>query len=173
MHHLRAELMDRAGIWLESVQACSAAYTLQLRRPRLDGAFAGPCSPARALPATSNTSPLPACPYIHTCSSFLFLEKFIFLETFLYSHGIYWRNGWMIWRADIGGCFSVFYDKLSIKFSSFMDFISDGTLGGCFSPCETVKVLAVQSCLIVCDPMDHSPPGSSVHGFSRQESWSG
>ena len=117
--------------------------------------------------------PLPACPYIHTSSSFLFLEKFIFLETFLYSHGIYWRNGWMIWRADTGDYFSVFYDKLSIKFSSFMGFISDGTLGGCFSPCETVKVLAVQSCLIVCDPMDHSPPGSSVHGFSRQESWSG
>ena len=23
------------------------------------------------------------------------------------------------------------------------------------------------------DPMDHSPPGSSVHGFSRQEHWSG
>ena len=24
-----------------------------------------------------------------------------------------------------------------------------------------------------CDPMDCSPPGSSVHGFSRQEYWSG
>ena len=31
-----------------------------------------------------------------------------------------------------------------------------------------------QSCLTVCDPMDCSPPGSSVHGvFSRQEYWSG
>ena len=25
----------------------------------------------------------------------------------------------------------------------------------------------------LCDPMDHSLPGSSVHGFSRQEYWSG
>ena len=115
MHHLRAEFMDRAGIWLESVQACSAAYTLQLRRPRLDGAFAGPCSPARALPATSNTSPLPACTYIHTSSSFLFLEKFIFLETFLYSHGIYWRNGWMIWRADYRWLFLCFLWQVEHK----------------------------------------------------------
>ena len=31
----------------------------------------------------------------------------------------------------------------------------------------------LQSCLTLCDTMDCSPPGSSVHGFSRQESWSG
>ena len=31
----------------------------------------------------------------------------------------------------------------------------------------------VQSCLTLCDPMDHSLPGSSVHGISRQEYWSG
>ncbi|XP_059733212.1 zinc finger protein 677 isoform X2 [Bos taurus] len=30
-----------------------------------------------------------------------------------------------------------------------------------FSP----EVLVAQSCLILCDPMDHSPPGSSVHGI--------
>ena len=30
------------------------------------------------------------------------------------------------------------------------------------------------SCLTFCDPMDYSPPGSSVYGiFSRQEYWSG
>ena len=28
-----------------------------------------------------------------------------------------------------------------------------------------VKVLFVQSCLILCDPMDYCPPGSSVHGI--------
>ena len=28
-------------------------------------------------------------------------------------------------------------------------------------------------CLILCDPMHGSPPGSSVMGFSRQECWSG
>ena len=30
-----------------------------------------------------------------------------------------------------------------------------------------------QSCPTVCDPMDHSPPGSPVRGFPRQEHWSG
>ena len=47
-----------------------------------------------------------------------------------------------------------------------------------------VKVLAAQSCLTHCNPMDYSPPGSSVHGifqarilewvaifFSRVSSW--
>ena len=28
-----------------------------------------------------------------------------------------------------------------------------------------VKVLVAQSCLTLCDPMDCSPPGSSVHGI--------
>ena len=28
-----------------------------------------------------------------------------------------------------------------------------------------------QSCLTFCDPMDYSPPSSSVHGFLRQEDW--
>ena len=36
-----------------------------------------------------------------------------------------------------------------------------------------VKVLVVQSCLTLCDPMDCSPRASSVHGFSRQGYWSG
>ena len=35
------------------------------------------------------------------------------------------------------------------------------------------NVLVDQSCLTLCDPMDYSPPGSSVHGFFRQEYWSG
>ena len=34
--------------------------------------------------------------------------------------------------------------------------------------------LVAQSCPTLCDPLDCSPPGSSVHqGFSRQECWSG
>ena len=36
-----------------------------------------------------------------------------------------------------------------------------------------MKVLVDQSCLILCDPMDCSPPGSSVHGISQKEYWSG
>ena len=47
-----------------------------------------------------------------------------------------------------------------------------------------MKVLVTQSCLTLCDPMDYTPPGSSVHGilqarilewiaipFSRGSSW--
>jgi len=36
-----------------------------------------------------------------------------------------------------------------------------------------VVVLVSQLCPTLCDPMDYNPPGSSVHGSSRQESWSG
>ena len=30
---------------------------------------------------------------------------------------------------------------------------------------------SLQSCLTLCNPMDCSPPGFSVHGISRQEHW--
>ena len=36
-----------------------------------------------------------------------------------------------------------------------------------------MRAKSLQSCPTLCDPMDGSPPGSSVHGFSRQEYWSG
>ena len=36
----------------------------------------------------------------------------------------------------------------------------------------SLKVKVTQLCLTLCDPMDCSPPGSSVHEFSRQEYWS-
>ena len=32
-----------------------------------------------------------------------------------------------------------------------------------------VRAKSVQSCPILCDPTDCSPPGSCVHGFFRQE----
>ena len=38
---------------------------------------------------------------------------------------------------------------------------------------KTVKELVTQSCLTLRNPTDCSPPGFSVHGFSRQEYWSG
>ena len=34
-------------------------------------------------------------------------------------------------------------------------------------------VLVVQSCPTLCDPIEGSPPGPAVPGFSRQEHWSG
>ena len=33
--------------------------------------------------------------------------------------------------------------------------------------------MCAQLCLTLRDPMDCSPPGSSAHGFPRQEYWSG
>ena len=36
-----------------------------------------------------------------------------------------------------------------------------------------MKVLVTQSCLILCDSIDCSLPGSSVHGVLQQEYWSG
>ena len=48
---------------------------------------------------------------------------------------------------------------------------------GCHCLLHCVKVKSesevAQSCLTLSDPMDCSLPGSSVHGFSRQEYWSG
>ena len=47
---------------------------------------------------------------------------------------------------------------------------------GCHFFLQCVKVKSesefAQSCPTPSDPMDCSPPGSSVHGFSRQEYWS-
>ena len=37
--------------------------------------------------------------------------------------------------------------------------------------CAAAKSL--QSCPTLCNPIDGSPPGSAVPGFSRQEHWSG
>ena len=34
-----------------------------------------------------------------------------------------------------------------------------------------MKVLVTQSCLILCDPMDCTPPGSSVHGIFQARLW--
>ena len=33
--------------------------------------------------------------------------------------------------------------------------------------------VCAQSYLTLCDPMDCRPPGTSVHGISRQEYWNG
>ena len=41
------------------------------------------------------------------------------------------------------------------------------------SPKGIKEVLVAQLCPTLCNPMDWSPPGFSVHGFSRQEYWSG
>ena len=40
----------------------------------------------------------------------------------------------------------------------------------CWTPWKEREV--IQSCLTLCDPMDCSLPGFSIHGISRQEYWS-
>ena len=51
------------------------------------------------------------------------------------------------------------------------------TGAGCHFLLQCMKVKSesevTQSCPTLSDPMDCSPPGSSIHGFSRQEYWSG
>ena len=48
----------------------------------------------------------------------------------------------------------------------FRDLVMSITLvGGWVSPYDGVCVLVVQSCATLCDPMDCSPPGSSVDGI--------
>ena len=39
--------------------------------------------------------------------------------------------------------------------------------------CVCVHAKSVQSCLTLCDPVDWSPPGSSVHGILQARMWSG
>ena len=39
--------------------------------------------------------------------------------------------------------------------------------------CMCICVLVAQSCPTLCDPMDCSLPGSSVHGILQQEDWCG
>ena len=47
--------------------------------------------------------------------------------------------------------------------------------GGFFTTAAAAAAAAksLQSCLTLCDPIDGSPPGSPVPGFSRQQHWSG
>ena len=52
-----------------------------------------------------------------------------------------------------------------------LGFHATGTQTHSLCACMHAKLL--QSRPTLCDPMDHSPPGFFVHGFSRQEYYSG
>ena len=43
----------------------------------------------------------------------------------------------------------------------------------CICVCVHTHAQSLQSCLTLCNPMDHSPPGSSVHGILQAKHWSG
>ena len=44
--------------------------------------------------------------------------------------------------------------------------------GVCSRPSKYMCAKSLQSCLTLCNPMDCTLPGSSFHGFSREEYWS-
>ena len=50
---------------------------------------------------------------------------------------------------------------------------NDWTIQAMYTLLHPPSLLVAQSCLTLCNPMDCSPLGSSVHGNSRQEQWSG
>ena len=57
---------------------------------------------------------------------------------------------------------------------SFAGKADGGEPSGSNMHCEgTAAAKSLLSCPTLCDPIDGSPPGSPVLGFSRQEHWSG
>ena len=93
---------------------------------------------------------------------------------------------WILWRHDLS---SHFRPMCYIHGKIQTDMVVQcRNLLSCFSGGQavsyTVHTKAFQSCPSLCDPIDHSPPGSSVHGilqsrtlecvvilFSRGSSW--
>ena len=65
---------------------------------------------------------------------------------------------------------SVAYRAHWASLSAPFDCVPKGTL---HRPRTQLSLCCAQSCLTLCDPMDCSLPASSVHGFSRQQYWSG
>ena len=50
---------------------------------------------------------------------------------------------------------------------------SHALAGELFIAAAAAAATSLQSCPILCDPIDGSPPGFPSLGFSRQEHWSG
>ena len=61
--------------------------------------------------------------------------------------------------------------QLNCKVQTFMCVFVE-SVHICVPMCMHVCVLSHIICVYLCDPVDCSLPGSSVHGFSRQEYWS-
>ena len=61
----------------------------------------------------------------------------------------------------------------SIYIPALPCWMSSASCACMLSRSAAVAAKSLQSCLTLCDPIDGSPPGSSVLGFSRQEHWSG
>ena len=51
--------------------------------------------------------------------------------------------------------------------------VSSTAESNCVSAAAAAAAKSLQSCSTLCDPINGSPPGFAVPGFSRQEHWSG
>ena len=71
----------------------------------------------------------------------------------------------MVWCSHLSKSYSCLL--MCQKFTWYMP------LCICLSLSLCVFVCVLSRGLSLCDPIDGAPPGSSVHGFSRQEYWSG
>ena len=80
---------------------------------------------------------------------------------------------WLLWyhrSSDILlGCFTALPSPLTPLLSS----LSSSSLGDLIPHCCFVSVKLLQLCRTLCDPMDCSPPGSSVREISQAVYWSG
>ena len=61
----------------------------------------------------------------------------------------------------------------SSSFSLIFCLVIQGHLSTLCSELSNAAAKSLQSCPTPCDPIDSSPPGSPIPGFSRQEHWSG
>ena len=73
----------------------------------------------------------------------------------------HFHNCWWVWEPTCGGMF------ISVTFSCLPNISKKKIYIFCKENPECCAVcLVAQSCLTLCDPMDCSPPGSSVHEAS-------
>ena len=73
------------------------------------------------------------------------------------------------WRAAVHGVAKSRHD-----WATELNWAADHYMPVCVCVCVCVCVRTVtQSCLTLCNLMNYSPPGSSVHGIFKQEYWSG
>ena len=87
-------------------------------------------------------------------------------DTRTYSSMLARRNPW---TEELGRLWSIGAQRVGHDWSDLAHVGPNGTFFGwtsmVISQCMKVKVLVPQSCPTLCNPMDWSPPGSSVYGI--------
>ena len=90
--------------------------------------------------------------------------------------GHFWVN-WLNWNIGIRAMlnflkFRIVPQKNIVVLWKYTPRIRDMTLGG-YTRASQGVCQSLQSCVTLCDPMDCSPPGSSVHGIlqARKLEW--